>query len=178
MKMCLSCGQPWREDCPHGPKGNDAPNACQVAMHPDVFGDVREFHEKFSLPVTPASGPPRLLPADEQEYRERFLDEESQEFKDAHAAGDLPAAVDALHDLIVVALGTLHFMGAPFDEGWREVCRANMDKVKGDMLKARTAGLGDVGARFEIAKPPGWRPPDHARVLREHVYVHHTKDFE
>ncbi len=144
--------------------------------HPDVFGDVGAFHLKFGLPMAPEVKP-RLLPPDLYEYRRRFSAEETTEQDDCQATEDLVGVIDALVDKIYVDLGTLHFMGVDFNSHWREVQRANMDKVKGDMGKARTAGLGDVGATCEIAKPPGWVGPDHGRVLRDYLYVHHDRTF-
>lgn len=147
----------------------------RARAHPDVFGDVGAFHAKFNLPACPAQRP-GIADARVMKYRENFLREEIDEYREAWVQGDsYEDAVDALVDLVYVALGTLHFMGAPFDEHWREVQRANMDKVKGDMGKARTADLPGIGEAFEVSKPAGWRGPDHERVLREHLFVHHDK---
>lgn len=143
----------------------------------NVFADVGNFNRKFGLPVSPVC-PPRLLPQATQEYRERFLQEELDEFKTAWKEGDLAKAADALVDLVHVALGTAHFMYLPFNEHWAEVDRANSEKVKGDMRKARTAGLAGIAETFEIAKPPGWREPDHVRVLREHVALYFPETDE
>jgi len=145
--------------------------------HPDVFGDVGAFHSKFNLPRHPAVKP-AIQAVEIMQYRENFLREEVTEFSEAWVADkSYEDTVDALVDLVYVALGTMHFMGAPFNEHWREVQRANMDKVKGDMGKARTAALPGIGEAFEVAKPPGWKGPDHGRVLRDFLYVHHDRTF-
>jgi len=63
--------------------------------------------------------------------------------------------LDALVDLVYVALGTAVLSGFDFEEAWRRVHRANMLKVKprkGQYTKRRSA--------FDIVKPPGWQAPD------------------
>jgi predicted HAD superfamily Cof-like phosphohydrolase len=120
--------------------------------------DVRDFHKKFKLPVT-GEAPPALLSQQEYNFRAKFLDEELFEFKEAHAAGDLEGALDALVDLAWVAIGTAHYMRLPFDAAWREVVRANMEKVLAD---------SDPNKPYRthfVVKPEGWRPPDIHQVI-------------
>lgn len=126
------------------------------------FNDVGRFHRKFDLPVT-GDRPPAMLAPDVFRYRLQFMQEELDEFVTAHLEGDLEATLDALVDLAWVAMGTAHFLGAPFDEGWQEVVRANMEKERGEADGAHKRGVAEV-----IRKPSGWRPPDHARVLADH----------
>lgn len=140
-----------------------------------MFEDVGNFHRKFRLARFPEwDGPaathperiaPHLLDPEVLAFRTKFLVEELTEFSDAHDAGDLPKAADALIDLVYVALGTLHMMHCPADEIWREVQRANMAKV-------RSTGDSDPRStrksKLDVVKPPGWTPPDVEGILREY----------
>lgn len=139
--------------------------------------DVTLFHQKFNLPVT-EDGPPRMLPPELQVFREKFLDEELQEYKDACAAGDMPKAFDALMDLAWVAIGTALYHRFPWSPGWREVKRANMDKVPNDgtFVKERNKHLPPGSVGTDIMKPEGWIGPKIEEVLRDHVYVYHRTD--
>lgn len=143
----------------------------------DMAGDVAAFHRKFNLPVT-EEGPPRMLPEELQVFREKFLDEELQEYKDACAAGDMAKAFDALMDLAWVAIGTAHYHRFPWSPGWREVKRANMEKVPNDgsFVKERNAHLPPGSVGTDIMKTPGWVAPKIQQVLNNHVYVYHRTD--
>jgi predicted HAD superfamily Cof-like phosphohydrolase len=127
------------------------------------FDDVRDFHEKFNLPVT---GVERCTHMTEEiaMYRIRFLSEELEEFIDAVNERNLAAQLDALVDLAWVAMGTAHFMGAPFNEAWAEVVRANMSKV----LKKENDGEHKRGMVETIRKPPGWQGPRIQQVIEIH----------
>ena len=98
-------------------------------------------------------------------YRTKFMLEELLEFADAQYRADLPAAADALVDLVYVALGTAHLMGLPFDELWRTVQLANLQKE-------RATGADDPrskrGHHLDVVKPVGWQAPDHVPVLLAH----------
>ncbi len=127
------------------------------------FESVGEFHRRFGLPRHGDGGPVSGLDQEKFLFRDKFMQEELDEFREAHYAGDLPKALDALVDLVYVVLGTAHMMRAPFDEAFREVQRANMTKV-------RAAGADDPrstrGSALDVVKPAGWTPPDVAGVLR------------
>lgn len=153
------------------------------------FDDVAEFHRRFDLPVA-GDGPPRDLTADELRFRLGLLIEELAEY--AEAAGARPVAgmlrdvrarvvnpvwnlihqpgsgtdpvgaLDALVDLAWVAMGTAHFQSLPFDAGWDEVRRANLEKVR---ATGADDPRGKRGAALDVVKPAGWRPPNHARLL-------------
>jgi predicted HAD superfamily Cof-like phosphohydrolase len=120
--------------------------------------DIAAFHQRFGL-----RGPraPQLLPNQELvDFRQGFMQEELNEFMDAHAAGDLAEAADALIDLVYVAMGTAHMMGLPWDELWADVQRANMAKVR-----AESADQSKRGTTYDVVKPAGWVPPQGARIL-------------
>lgn len=127
------------------------------------FDDVGVFHAKFNLPVTGVVvcglPTPEVL-----EYRTKFLQEELQEFIDAGANNDLAGMLDALVDLAWVAMGTAHYLGAPFNEAWAEVRRANMAKV----LKTEADPTHKRGVVERIFKPAWWVPPRIAEIINQH----------
>lgn len=77
-------------------------------MSPD-FQDVLEFHRKYGQPHGTR---PQLLTPQAFEFRHKFLDEELQEF---HEAKHLVGQLDALMDLVYVAIGTALYVGCPQD---------------------------------------------------------------
>lgn len=124
------------------------------------FDDVREFNQKFGLKHHPAE-PPVLLTHDVEDYRVKFMMEELSEFHQAAVGSlSLPDAVDALVDLVYVALGTAHMMGVDFDAHWRLVHHKNM-------LKERVTDVSQSkrGTLLDCRKPEGWTPPDHTEIL-------------
>lgn len=129
-----------------------------------MYEDVADFHFKFGIPVA-GSGPCKMPAADIIEYRTKFLEEELTEFKDACAEDNLPEAFDALMDIVWVAMGTAHYFGMPWDEGWAEVARANMDRV---IVTRENCPLGKRYRRDMVMKPPGWKPPQLLRVIRDY----------
>lgn len=129
------------------------------------FEDVGDFHSKYGLPRA-GKLLPHLLPPNAQKFRENFLQEELDEFIRAWTFEDLPGAFDALLDLVYVALGTAHMMGLPWQEGWDEVQRANMTKVR---AASAEDARGKRGSALDVVKPEGWLPPDLEGVLNRYV---------
>ncbi len=119
------------------------------------YDDVGMFHQKFGLPYYGDGDAPRLLDQKTFDFRLGFLHEELDEFKCACDDKNLHDAVDALADIVYVALGTAHLMGLPFEKIWDEVQRANMTKA-----------LPDDNS-FKLVRPPGFKPPDHTKALEE-----------
>jgi hypothetical protein len=118
---------------------------------------VTEFHRKFGHPVGES---PRLLEEMRFHDRERWLGWECDEADEAQENEDLPESVDADIDRIYFLLGNLVEKGITptcVEELIGEVHRANMDKIPN--------GLG------KPIKPPGWRGPDIAGVLRRHGWT-------
>lgn len=88
------------------------------------------------------------------EFRVKFLQEELDELKDAKGPEDV---VDALIDLIVVAIGTLDGFQVNSYKAWDEVLKANMNKETGiKPSRPNVLGLPD------LIKPEGWIGPDHS----------------
>lgn len=121
---------------------------------------VLVFHMKFDLPV----GGTNLLFNESGEtseafrFRVEFLKEELQEFVDAAHVGDRVKALDALVDLVYVALGTSLFMGVhahQWDEAFDVVHQANMTKIRTPRPADSKRGSG-----FDVIKPEGFVPPE------------------
>lgn len=143
------------------------------AVDESNYSDVGRFHEKFDLQfvgyltvggyIMPS---PRLLDQETYEFRNDFMQEELDEFAEAHADGDLPKMADALIDLVYVAMGTAHMMGLPWQELWDEVQRANMSKER---AVSRDDSRSKRKNSLDVVKPDGWTPPDIDGVLKEYV---------
>jgi predicted HAD superfamily Cof-like phosphohydrolase len=139
--------------------------------------DVRAFHQKFGQ-----LDPGRITHLTKRKLAERinFMLEELTEF--AHGCGlllysesvdpdgpyedqDMAEQADALIDLVYVLKGTAAMMGLgpAWPDLWDDVQRANMAKVKGPTH--RNMGFGS-----DIAKPPGWEPPQTEAILLRHGY--------
>lgn len=116
--------------------------------------DLEELHAKFGdLPSIVAG-----WPSDRREeflrFRMAFLAEELEEMRSASSPEDV---VDALVDLCVVAVGTLHAFGVDARRAWDAVHRKNMAKVPGsNPRRPNRFGLPD------LIKPEGWTAPSHA----------------
>jgi len=134
--------------------------------------DIREFHEKFGLGY---DGPPRLLSHDLRELRAKRLIEEAEEYLNADLSEEqdedgvnfqatpeeqMEAELDALVDVVYVALGTAYLSGYPFAKAWQRVHAANMAKVR-----AERAEDSKHGSTYDIIKPEGWVPPSHKDLL-------------
>lgn len=150
---------------------------------PSNFHDVGLFHEWFGLDNTTANPPgPREFDPELIKFRVKFIREEFVELLEGlhthmvtdgqgmtdivFEAGKKPdhaQIFDALLDIVYVAMGTAHFLGYPWHEGWDRVQEANMAKVRAtsaDQSKRRTS--------FDVVKPEGWTPPDIAGLLRKY----------
>lgn len=134
-----------------------------------LFADIAAFHEKFSLEY---GGPPRVLPEELALFRIGFMAEELgeycldrpadidnlvQQFKGWCVPEEIPLdkQLDALVDLVYVALGTAYLQGFNFNEAWRRVHEANMKKVRA--LQAVDSARGSI---YDVIKPDGWQAPD------------------
>ena len=83
-----------------------------------------------------------------------LIAEEFGELNSAIFNGDRVEQLDALLDIIVVAIGAIHSMGADGEGGWKEVMRTNFAKIDKETGKVRKREDG------KVLKPLGWTPPD------------------
>lgn len=119
---------------------------------PDLIADIKEFHTKFDLVY---EGPPRTLPEELAEFRAHFLREEVIEYLEATDSASMIDQLDALVDIVYVALGTAYFHGFDFAEAWRRVHAANMTKVR-----AKDEGESKRNSSYDVVKPISWVAPD------------------
>lgn len=138
-----------------------------------MYDDVATFHKKFNIP-TAGNGPCQMPDQSIIEYRTKFLKEELVEFMEACEEGSLVDAFDALLDIAWVAMGTAHYFGAPWEEGWEEVARANMDRV---LVTRENCPPEKRYRRHMVMKPEGWKPPDLLRVIRDHNMAMNQRCF-
>jgi predicted HAD superfamily Cof-like phosphohydrolase len=135
----------------------------------NLLEDIRQFHEKFGLEY---NGPPRRLPEELASFRTKFLAEELGEYAfdgdllnidflvnsiqdDLVPPVKLENALDALVDLVYVALGTAYLHGFDFAEAWRRVHHANMQKIR--VLREVDSKRGSI---YDVVKPENFVPPD------------------
>lgn len=138
------------------------------------YKNILDFHEKFQVPL---ANSPTLLSGETLKFRIDFLQEELNELKKAHVENNLEEAFDALLDLAVVLYGTAQFMGfseEAWNEGFAEVHRANMSKVR-----ATDASQSKRGTSLDVVKPEGWQAPNHTPIIEKYLsnYEHIDNSF-
>jgi predicted HAD superfamily Cof-like phosphohydrolase len=124
----------------------------------DVFKAVQEFHDKFEV-SDDIGRDPHLLESDVSDYRIGFLQEELDEYIIATESHDAEECLDALVDLVYVALGTCDLHGYDFNEAFSRVHDANMSKVRVESVKESFATTGR-GHILDVVKPDGFLSPD------------------
>ncbi len=123
------------------------------ANYPNLFQDIIDFHKHYGLE---GSAKPRpMISYNLQNARIIHMHEELHEYMKSVQKDDMLNALDALVDLVYVALGTAYFHGFDFNEAWRRVHEANMRKVRVD-----AAENSKRGTKFDVVKPEGWIGPD------------------
>ena len=130
-------------------------------LHEDLLGDINRFHNKFGFKKNEKVGIP-----DNPElvnFRTSFLLEELAEYSQAITKKDTAGALDALVDIVYIALGTAWLFNLPFERAWKEVQRANMEKIR---AKDTT---GKRGTKFDVIKPKGWKPPNIDQIVEEEI---------
>ena len=120
----------------------------------DIFSDQRKFMRACGQTSD------RHNPDQFRMYCD-LVREETKELKQALAAEDTVAQLDALIDILVVAAGAIHSLGVDAEGAWKEVMRSNFAKVD-----PRT---GKVTRREDgkVLKPPGWEPPRLKQFVRQ-----------
>lgn len=89
---------------------------------------VEAFHRMFDIMVQRV---PTVMDERTRALRERLIQEEFDELKEAMAKNDLPAIAKEMADLLYVVYGTAVSYGINMDPVFREVHRSNMSKVGG-----------------------------------------------
>jgi predicted HAD superfamily Cof-like phosphohydrolase len=89
---------------------------------------VAEFHRAFGIAE---AGSPQAPDEATGRLRERLIEEEFHELKEAFATGDVTAIAKELADLLYVVYGSAVSCGIDMEPIFREVHRSNMSKVGG-----------------------------------------------
>jgi predicted HAD superfamily Cof-like phosphohydrolase len=89
---------------------------------------VERFHRLFDIVVRQTPG---LVDERTRSLRERLIQEEFEELKEAMAREDLVAIAKELADLLYVVYGTAVSYGIDMEPVFREVHRSNMSKIGG-----------------------------------------------
>ncbi|SRR5258706_7917336 len=112
---------------------------------------VIDFHRKFDCGIG------NKLNLENWLFRIDLIKEEVTETVTAIRNGDLTGVADGITDSIYVLLGAAVEFGLDIEPLFDEVHRTNMAKIK-----AATAG-------GKVRKPPGWKGPDIAGMLRPYI---------
>ena len=94
----------------------------------DAQAMVEAFHRMFGIVV---HREPTVVDDRTRALRERLIEEEFEELKEAMAKHDLPCIAKEMADLLYVVYGTAVSYGIDMDPVFREVHRSNMSKVGG-----------------------------------------------
>jgi hypothetical protein len=118
--------------------------------------DINKMHEHYGVHEKMKDLTPEML-REYIKFRFRFLEEELTEGYAAIEESNPEEIVDALIDLVVVAIGTLNLFGINEAEAWDQVLVANMNKEVGiKASRPNKFGLPD------LIKKEGWVGPDHS----------------
>lgn len=125
----------------------------------DLIKDIDNFHKKYGFEKNEKVG----IPDDNElvNFRTSFLMEELAEYTNAITKKDAAGALDALVDIVYIALGTAWLFNLPFEKAWKEVQKANMSKIR---AKDKT---GKRGTKFDVVKPKDWKAPNIERIVEE-----------
>jgi predicted HAD superfamily Cof-like phosphohydrolase len=83
-----------------------------------------------------------------------LIEEEFKELQVAVNNNDQLETLDALIDILVVTIGTIHSMGSDAEGAWKEVMATNFAKIDKETGKVRKREDG------KVLKPMGWVPPN------------------
>jgi predicted HAD superfamily Cof-like phosphohydrolase len=125
----------------------------------DILKDIDNFHKKYGFEKNEKIDIP-----DNNElinFRTAFLMEELAEYTNAITKKDAAGALDALVDIVYIALGTAWLFNLPFEKAWNEVQKANMSKIR---AKDKT---GKRGTKFDVIKPKDWKAPNIEKIIDE-----------
>ena len=124
-----------------------------------LLKDIDAFHKKYKFEKNEKVG----IPDDNElvNFRTSFLMEELAEYTQAITKKDAAGALDALVDIVYIALGTAWLFNLPFERAWEQVQKANMSKIR---TKSKSKKRG---TSFDVVKPKGWTAPDIEQVIEE-----------
>ena len=140
-------------------KDREEMNLKEKIIESNLILDIDRFHKKFGFEKNNKVG----IPDDAEliNFRTSFLMEELAEYTNAIVKKDTAKALDALVDIVYIALGTAWLFNLPFDKAWKEIQAANMKKVR---AKDKT---GKRGTKFDVIKPKEFKEPNIERIIEE-----------
>lgn len=109
----------------------------------DLVAMLKEFQTKFDMPK--GNFEPKFLTE-----RQNMMYEELCEIAKACVQNNPEGVLDGLVDLVYFAIGTATLLDYDFNEAFRRVHAANMQKVRA--YTERSA--------VDLIKPHGWKSPD------------------
>ena len=120
-----------------------------------MIKDIKDLNDRFNITNTVRNMDP-ILKKEYLDFRINFLKEELSELQTARDINNADGIVDALIDLVVVALGTLESFDININKAWTRVHFANMLKEKGiNNTRDNKFNLPD------LVKPESWKEPYH-----------------
>ena len=125
----------------------------------DILKDIDNFHKKYGFEKNEKIDIPNN--SELINFRTAFLMEELAEYTNAITKKDTAGALDALVDIVYIALGTAWLFNLPFEKAWNEVQKANMSKIR---AKDKT---GKRGTKFDVVKPKDWKAPNIEKIIEE-----------
>jgi predicted HAD superfamily Cof-like phosphohydrolase len=117
-----------------------------------IVTDVTRFLKQFGL-IEEAS-----LDFHETENFTRRLEHLKEELDELLVATDELDKIDALLDLVYIAIGTLVLMKVNIPTHWNEIQRANLTKER---------GVSKRGHEFDVFKPENWIEPQHEYIRNQ-----------
>ena len=120
-----------------------------------MIGDIKKLNRYYKIYrfISKASDNEKLHYL---EFRAKFIQEELNELITAIENNEADEVVDALIDIIVIALGTLDAFDINIKKAWKRVHHANMQKKIGVKdTRPNPLGLPD------LVKPEDWQAPQH-----------------
>lgn len=125
----------------------------------DILKDIDNFHKKYGFEKNEKVDIPNN--SELINFRTAFLMEELAEYTNAITKKDAAGALDALVDIVYIALGTAWLFNLPFEKAWNEVQKANMSKIR---AKDKA---GKRGTKFDVVKPKDWKAPNIEKIIEE-----------
>ena len=125
----------------------------------EILKDIDNFHKKYGFEKNEKIDIPNN--SELINFRTAFLMEELAEYTNAITKKDAAGALDALVDIVYIALGTAWLFNLPFEKAWNEVQKANMSKIR---AKDKT---GKRGTKFDVVKPKDWKAPNIEKIIEE-----------
>src|SRR3990167_1809648 len=120
-------------------------------MSTNMVSDIQKMYDKYGFNTYNFSEEKLNSFLD---FRVKFIEEELSELKSAIEQRDKSEVVDAIIDIIVVAIGTLHLFDVEIHKAWDEVLKTNLMKKVGEKdTRKNNFGFPD------LIKPEGWISP-------------------